>query len=135
MWSRVAGMLTATRAAPATRKAMTGADDDRPQPAALRSVTSQERDPEPVDVVAEDSERGRQERQRADDSDQDHRDRADGHRPEEVVIEQEEPADREHHRQAGEEHRPAGRRRGDSDGLLLYAARAPLSPVAGDHEQ
>ena len=54
---------------------------------------------QPVDAVAEDGQRRRQERERADDRDQHHRDRPDGHRLEEDVVEQEQPGDREHDRQ------------------------------------
>ena len=111
------------------------AHDRRPHAAPLRPVATEERDPQPVDVVAEDGKGRRQERQRADDRDEDDRDRADGHRPEEHVVEQEQAADGEHHRQPGEEHGPPGRRRRDPDRFVRLAAVAPLRPVARDHEQ
>ena len=45
------------------------------------------------------------------------------------------PGQRDHHRQPGEEDRPAGGAAGDLDRLGPVAAGPPLDPEAGDHEQ
>ena len=50
-------------------------------------------------------------------------------------AEGDEPGERDHHREPGEEHRPAGGAARDLDGHGPIAAGPPLDPEAGDHEQ
>ena len=79
--------------------------------------------------------RGGQERQAADDRHEDHRDRAERHRVEQLVRQDVERRDRDHHGEAAEEDRAAGRAAGDLDGALRVRAAPPLRPEARDHEQ
>ena len=108
--------------------------DAAPRPAPLLARPAEERQAEPVHVPIQDRQQRGQERQRPDDRDEHDRDRADRHRAEQRVVEQEQAADRDHHRESREEHGPArgARRRGDGGQLV---APSPFRPEARDHEQ
>ena len=95
-----------------------------PRPAAFVAVATEEGTRPVSTPVAKDGEHSRQERQAADDGDEDHADRADRHRAEDRIVEQEQPRDRDHHREAAEEHRAAGRAAGGLDGAQLGRGRA-----------
>ena len=128
------------RTATATRPRTTGRRTTSPtrrahRPRALVAVAGEERDPSEVHAIAEDRERGRQEREAAEDRHQDDADGADRHRGEHVDAEREQAGDGDGHGDAGEEHRATGGAAGDLDRPVLVATEAALRAEAGDDEQ
>ena len=110
-------------------------DEAGPQARALVAIAGEERDPTKVHAIAEDRERGRQEREAADDGHQDDADAADRHRGEHVDAEGEQAGDGDGDGDAGEEHRTTGGAAGDLDRRVLVATEAALRAEAGDDEQ
>ena len=101
-------------------------DDRAPDPplAVVAAEPADERDPQPVDLVAELREQGRQDGQRTEHGDGDHEDRRDAERGERAVAGQEHARHRHHHREPGDEHRAARRRGG------RFQAACALRPAA-----
>ena len=110
-------------------------NDDRPEAASFFAVAGHQGNAQPIHPVAEDRQCRRKERQRPDDRHEHDRNRADRHRPEERIVEQEQPADRDHHGEAREEDRPTGGVARDVDRGELVAAMAPLRSESREHEQ
>ena len=108
-----------------------GSNDRAPDTAPLAAVAGENRDAETDDPAVEDGERRGQESEAAQDRDQDDRDRTDGDRLEDVVVDQEQSAERDHDRQAAEEDGPAGSRTGDFDRTDLAAALPVLLAQLG----
>ena len=103
-------------------------DDRAPDPAfaVVAAEPAEERDAQPVDLVAEPREQGGQHGQRAEHRDGDDEDRRDAERGEGRVAGQEHAGHRHHHRQAGDEHRAAG---GGGGGLERRPLAAPGGPL------
>ena len=124
--SRHTGSASATRiATPAARltagRRSATSGDSRPDPVAAASAG----DAQPLDPVAEDGERRRQQRQRGEHRDQHDRDRAHRDRAEDRLRHEEHPEQREHDRGAGEQHRAARRGARDRDRVVRRRARPP----------
>ena len=103
-------------------------DDRAPDPAfaVVAAEPADERDAQPVDLVAEPREQRGQHGQRAEHRDRDDEDRRDAERGERRVAGQEHAGHRHHHGQAGDEHRAAGGRGGGLERRPLAAPGGPL---------
>ena len=93
------------------RVAQDRVQDHRPDAvlAALAAEPAEERDPALVDLVAEPREQRRQDGERAEHRDGDDDHRRDPERQVRLVAGEQHPGHRDHHGQAGDEHRAAGR--------------------------
>ena len=113
------------------------ADQRGPQPgwAGGRPAAAEERDPGPVRPRAQPGQQRGQERQRAEHRDADHRDGADGDAGELAVPGEEQPAQRDHHGQPGDQDGPAGRGRRGAQRLLGARAAGPFLPLPAQVEQ
>ena len=107
--------------------------DQRPSLADPALEAADERHAALVDPVAELRQQGRQHGQRADHRDGDDHDRAGRERGEIRDPAQVHPGHRDHHGEAGDEHRAARGRRGGLDGGVVAPVRrrAPRAPASG----
>ena len=121
------------------RSAQDAPDDAAPE-AALRvggreQPLSDERDPESIDAVPEQSEQRRQQRRRSNNRDDPDRDRADGQAPHDRARHEQHPEHGDDERGAAEDHGPARREPRDGDRVVLLAPLRALLAVSGDDEQ
>ena len=132
---------TTSSAADATaeseRPAQDAVEDGAPEPglAARAAPPPDERDAALLDPVAELRERRREHRQRARDGDGDDEDRADPDRRPDRGAAEEHAGQRGDHRQAGDEHGPAGRGRGGFERRLVALAGRTLLAFALEVEE